>query len=96
MKCGFFLLLSLNSSCRFFLGTYWNNVVPRGTASATKWAFVLASAAPTEEGWWGSAVHGWPAARGPRGLPAAWSGHGVALWPSETSVAVHRRVALSG
>ncbi|XP_012601809.2 tectonin beta-propeller repeat-containing protein 2 [Microcebus murinus] len=32
------------------LGTYWNNVVPRGTASATKWAFVLASAAPTKEG----------------------------------------------
>ncbi|ELK01226.1 WD repeat-containing protein KIAA0329/KIAA0297 [Pteropus alecto] len=32
------------------LGTYWNNVVPRGTASATKWAFVLASSAPTEEG----------------------------------------------
>ncbi|TEA29800.1 hypothetical protein DBR06_SOUSAS7110058 [Sousa chinensis] len=34
----------------FFLGTYWNNVVPRGTASATKWAFVLASTAPTKEG----------------------------------------------
>uniref|UniRef100_A0A8C6RW71 Tectonin beta-propeller repeat containing 2 n=1 Tax=Nannospalax galili TaxID=1026970 RepID=A0A8C6RW71_NANGA len=32
------------------IGTYWNNVVPRGTASATKWAFVLASAAPTQEG----------------------------------------------
>nr|XP_019602748.1 PREDICTED: tectonin beta-propeller repeat-containing protein 2 [Rhinolophus sinicus]XP_019602749.1 PREDICTED: tectonin beta-propeller repeat-containing protein 2 [Rhinolophus sinicus] len=32
------------------IGTYWNNVVPRGTASATKWAFVLASAAPTKEG----------------------------------------------
>lgn len=31
-------------------GTFWNNVVPRGTASATKWAFVLASAAPTKEG----------------------------------------------
>lgn len=34
----------------FFLGTYWNNVVPRGTASATKWAFVLASPAPTQDG----------------------------------------------
>lgn len=33
------------------LGTYWNAVVPRGTASTTKWAFVLASAAPTKEGW---------------------------------------------
>ncbi|XP_062037153.1 tectonin beta-propeller repeat-containing protein 2 isoform X7 [Lepus europaeus] len=32
------------------IGTYWKNVVPRGTASATKWAFVLASAAPTKEG----------------------------------------------
>ncbi|KAM5273691.1 tectonin beta-propeller repeat-containing protein 2 [Ctenodactylus gundi] len=32
------------------VGTYWNNVVPRGTASATKWAFVLASAAPSKEG----------------------------------------------
>nr|XP_030857356.2 tectonin beta-propeller repeat-containing protein 2 [Gorilla gorilla gorilla] len=32
------------------IGTYWNHVVPRGTASATKWAFVLASAAPTKEG----------------------------------------------
>uniref|UniRef100_A0A8D0GXF2 Tectonin beta-propeller repeat containing 2 n=1 Tax=Sphenodon punctatus TaxID=8508 RepID=A0A8D0GXF2_SPHPU len=30
------------------IGTYWNNVVPRGTASATKWAFVLASTAPTK------------------------------------------------
>ncbi|XP_015273980.1 PREDICTED: tectonin beta-propeller repeat-containing protein 2 [Gekko japonicus] len=32
------------------IGTYWNNVVPRGTASATKWAFVMASAAPSKEG----------------------------------------------
>nr|XP_045252956.1 tectonin beta-propeller repeat-containing protein 2 isoform X3 [Macaca fascicularis] len=32
------------------IGTYWNHVVPRGTASATKWAFVLASVAPTKEG----------------------------------------------
>ncbi|XP_062974139.1 tectonin beta-propeller repeat-containing protein 2 [Elgaria multicarinata webbii] len=32
------------------VGTYWNHVVPRGTASGTKWAFVLASAAPTKEG----------------------------------------------
>ncbi|XP_072819859.1 tectonin beta-propeller repeat-containing protein 2 isoform X4 [Vicugna pacos] len=32
------------------VGTYWNSVVPRGTASATKWAFVLASSAPTKEG----------------------------------------------
>ncbi|XP_042302049.1 tectonin beta-propeller repeat-containing protein 2 [Sceloporus undulatus] len=32
------------------VGTYWNNVVPRGTASVTKWAFVLASASPTKEG----------------------------------------------
>ncbi|XP_017383555.1 tectonin beta-propeller repeat-containing protein 2 [Cebus imitator] len=32
------------------VGTYWHHIVPRGTASATKWAFVLASAAPTKEG----------------------------------------------
>ncbi|XP_077179849.1 tectonin beta-propeller repeat-containing protein 2 [Paroedura picta] len=32
------------------IGTYWNSVVPRGTASATKWAFVMASAAPSREG----------------------------------------------
>ncbi|XP_014372585.1 tectonin beta-propeller repeat-containing protein 2 isoform X1 [Alligator sinensis] len=32
------------------VGTYWNNIVPRGTASATKWVFVLASTAPTKEG----------------------------------------------
>ncbi|XP_024424307.2 tectonin beta-propeller repeat-containing protein 2 isoform X2 [Desmodus rotundus] len=32
------------------IGTYWNSVVPRGTASATRWAFVLASASPTKEG----------------------------------------------
>uniref|UniRef100_A0A5F9CZJ8 Tectonin beta-propeller repeat containing 2 n=1 Tax=Oryctolagus cuniculus TaxID=9986 RepID=A0A5F9CZJ8_RABIT len=32
------------------VGTYWKNVVPRGTASAAKWAFVLASAAPAKEG----------------------------------------------
>ncbi|KAK6478805.1 tectonin beta-propeller repeat-containing protein 2-like isoform X1 [Huso huso] len=31
-------------------GTYWMNVVPRGTASATKWAFVFASPAPTKQG----------------------------------------------
>ncbi|XP_036887660.1 tectonin beta-propeller repeat-containing protein 2 isoform X2 [Sturnira hondurensis] len=32
------------------VGTYWDSVVPRGTASATRWAFVLASASPTKEG----------------------------------------------
>ncbi|XP_048218359.1 tectonin beta-propeller repeat-containing protein 2 [Perognathus longimembris pacificus] len=32
------------------VGTYWENVVPRGTASATKWAFILASTAPTKDG----------------------------------------------
>ncbi|XP_036398118.1 tectonin beta-propeller repeat-containing protein 2 [Megalops cyprinoides] len=32
------------------VGTYWEQVVPRGTASATKWAFVFSSAAPTGEG----------------------------------------------
>lgn len=40
------------------LGTYWNAVVPRGTASTTKWAFVLASAAPTKEGWLRSTTQG--------------------------------------
>ncbi|KAM8807612.1 tectonin beta-propeller repeat-containing protein 2 [Eudromia elegans] len=32
------------------LGTYWNNIVPRGTASATKWIFLLASTASCKEG----------------------------------------------
>uniref|UniRef100_A0A8C9TR84 Tectonin beta-propeller repeat containing 2 n=1 Tax=Scleropages formosus TaxID=113540 RepID=A0A8C9TR84_SCLFO len=32
------------------IGTYWKNVVPRGTASTTKWAFVFSSAASTKEG----------------------------------------------
>ncbi|XP_068803182.1 tectonin beta-propeller repeat-containing protein 2 isoform X2 [Struthio camelus] len=32
------------------IGTYWNNIVPRGTASATKWVFVLASTASSKEG----------------------------------------------
>ncbi|XP_062351616.1 tectonin beta-propeller repeat-containing protein 2 isoform X2 [Cinclus cinclus] len=32
------------------IGTYWNNIVPRGTASATKWIFVLASPASSKEG----------------------------------------------
>ncbi|XP_027529792.1 tectonin beta-propeller repeat-containing protein 2 isoform X2 [Neopelma chrysocephalum] len=32
------------------VGTYWNNIVPRGTASATKWIFVLASTASSKEG----------------------------------------------
>uniref|UniRef100_A0A672TFE1 Tectonin beta-propeller repeat containing 2 n=1 Tax=Strigops habroptila TaxID=2489341 RepID=A0A672TFE1_STRHB len=32
------------------IGTYWNNIVPRGTASATKWIFVMASTASSKEG----------------------------------------------
>uniref|UniRef100_A0A8C9EYL0 HPS5-like beta-propeller domain-containing protein n=1 Tax=Pavo cristatus TaxID=9049 RepID=A0A8C9EYL0_PAVCR len=32
------------------IGTYWNNIVPRGTASATKWVSVLASPASSKEG----------------------------------------------
>ncbi|KFV56767.1 Tectonin beta-propeller repeat-containing protein 2 [Tyto alba] len=32
------------------IGTYWNNIVPRGTASATKWIFVLASTSSSKEG----------------------------------------------
>ncbi|XP_052001043.1 tectonin beta-propeller repeat-containing protein 2-like [Xyrauchen texanus] len=31
-------------------GTFWRSVVPRGTASATKWAFVFSSAVPAKEG----------------------------------------------
>lgn len=62
-----FLPSFFNTLLLFFLGTYWNNVVPRGTASATKWAFVLASAAPTKEGWWGD---------------SAWVGTVICLWPS--------------
>lgn len=41
------MLIPLRS---FLQGTYWNNIVPRGTASATKWIFVLASTAPSKEG----------------------------------------------
>uniref|UniRef100_A0A4W3IYN7 Tectonin beta-propeller repeat containing 2 n=1 Tax=Callorhinchus milii TaxID=7868 RepID=A0A4W3IYN7_CALMI len=32
------------------IGTYWKTVVPRGTVSAAKWAFVMASVAPTKKG----------------------------------------------
>ncbi|XP_051502346.1 tectonin beta-propeller repeat-containing protein 2-like isoform X3 [Myxocyprinus asiaticus] len=32
------------------IGTFWRSVVPRGTASATKWTFVFSSAVPAEEG----------------------------------------------
>ncbi|XP_075471147.1 tectonin beta-propeller repeat-containing protein 2 isoform X2 [Ascaphus truei] len=32
------------------IGTYWHNIVPRGTASTTKWATVSASTASTTEG----------------------------------------------
>ncbi|XP_030629595.1 tectonin beta-propeller repeat-containing protein 2 [Chanos chanos] len=32
------------------VGTYWKTVVPRGTASATKWAFIFSSGVPTKEG----------------------------------------------
>ncbi|KAM4690537.1 tectonin beta-propeller repeat-containing protein 2 [Rhinophrynus dorsalis] len=32
------------------IGTYWHNIVPRGTASTTKWASVCASASPSAEG----------------------------------------------
>ncbi|KAI1895016.1 hypothetical protein AGOR_G00101930 [Albula goreensis] len=32
------------------IGSYWETVVPRGTASATKWAFVISSTSPTREG----------------------------------------------
>ncbi|KAJ8289419.1 hypothetical protein GJAV_G00001090 [Gymnothorax javanicus] len=31
-------------------GSYWESVVPRGTASVTKWAFVYCSSSPTKEG----------------------------------------------
>lgn len=32
------------------VGTYWRTIVPRGTASATKWAFVFSSTVPSKEG----------------------------------------------
>ncbi|XP_059376471.1 tectonin beta-propeller repeat-containing protein 2 [Carassius carassius] len=32
------------------IGTFWKSIVPRGTASATKWAFVFSSAVPAKEG----------------------------------------------
>ncbi|XP_022528323.2 tectonin beta-propeller repeat-containing protein 2 [Astyanax mexicanus] len=32
------------------VGTFWRTIVPRGTASATKWAFVFSSAVPGKEG----------------------------------------------
>jgi len=45
-KLSFILILFYS----FFQGTYWNHIVPRGTASATKWIFVLASTASSKEG----------------------------------------------
>ncbi|KAK3563104.1 hypothetical protein QTP86_016339 [Hemibagrus guttatus] len=32
------------------IGTYWRTIVPRGLASATKWAFVFSSAVPGKDG----------------------------------------------
>ncbi|KAG5855887.1 hypothetical protein ANANG_G00001720 [Anguilla anguilla] len=32
------------------VGSYWESVVPRGTASVTKWAFIFSSSSPTKEG----------------------------------------------
>ncbi|XP_052386397.1 tectonin beta-propeller repeat-containing protein 2 [Carassius gibelio] len=32
------------------IGAFWKNIIPRGTASATKWAFVFSSEAPAKEG----------------------------------------------
>ncbi|XP_075963363.1 tectonin beta-propeller repeat-containing protein 2 isoform X1 [Anarhichas minor] len=32
------------------VGTFWQNVVPRGTVSATKWSFITSSAVPHREG----------------------------------------------
>lgn len=32
------------------IGTFWKGVVPRGTASATKWVFVFSSVVPAKEG----------------------------------------------
>lgn len=32
------------------IGTFWQNVVPRGTVSATRWSFITASAVPHREG----------------------------------------------
>uniref|UniRef100_A0A8C1ITV8 Tectonin beta-propeller repeat containing 2 n=1 Tax=Cyprinus carpio TaxID=7962 RepID=A0A8C1ITV8_CYPCA len=32
------------------IGTFWKSIVPRGTASATKWVFVFSSAVPAKEG----------------------------------------------
>ncbi|KAM4014366.1 tectonin beta-propeller repeat-containing protein 2 isoform 1-T2 [Anomaloglossus baeobatrachus] len=32
------------------IGTYWHQIVPRGTASTTKWIHVFSSASPTREG----------------------------------------------
>ncbi|XP_043930469.1 tectonin beta-propeller repeat-containing protein 2 [Protopterus annectens] len=32
------------------IGTFWKNIVPHGTAAASKWRFVLASTAPAKKG----------------------------------------------
>ncbi|KAM7375642.1 hypothetical protein PAMP_005437 [Pampus punctatissimus] len=32
------------------VGTFWQNVVPRGTVSATRWTFITSSAVPNREG----------------------------------------------
>lgn len=42
-----------DSRCCFLCisqGTFWQNVVPRGTVSATRWSFITASAVPHREG----------------------------------------------
>ncbi|PKU33284.1 tectonin beta-propeller repeat-containing protein 2 [Limosa lapponica baueri] len=43
-------IIRTNGDLYLQTGTYWNNIVPRGTASATKWVFVLASTASSKEG----------------------------------------------
>lgn len=36
--------------CLDLSGTFWQNVVPRGTVSATRWTFITSSAVPHREG----------------------------------------------
>ncbi|CAF89620.1 unnamed protein product [Tetraodon nigroviridis] len=43
-------IIRTNGDLYLQTGTFWQNVVPRGTVSATKWTFITSSAVPHREG----------------------------------------------
>ncbi|XP_068194967.1 tectonin beta-propeller repeat-containing protein 2 [Antennarius striatus] len=40
----------LHLACGSLVGTFWQNVVPRGTVSSTRWTFITSSVVPHKEG----------------------------------------------